>query len=421
MTTCGLRLILLALVLALTVRVPGAARQAATPVAAGTGLDLASIVLTPDDLAPVGLTGFERKGNGDPRAFADYVAGRADYLNKDPDELEQILTDAGWQAGYTTNLGKPTEPGNPESVESAIVFISVFAYADADGAATGYDVNRDYSGVTNATIDTMLAPEDTLGDASFTVRTLGDFDPEAGPSDEVAIVLRVDRLVAAVGIITFGLTEADLATPAPVDPGSVEQVQALAEIVAGRMSDALAGTTPGLFPKSLRLGGSADLVFVSEGYRLIRGSIPPYYGGFEDDFPDLAAEFDFEAVYEINQAISAPTEPFYVQRLYAFATDAEAEAFVETRRAQPLEGGQIVEGVLESGVLVAYDAEPEPGFHVQGYSAHVVAGSTVAWVLIEGPERPAESVIAELVAAQVACLEAKGPCPPIDPPAALLG
>src|SRR5687767_7297363 len=132
MTARRLRLLLLTLVVALTVPVPIAARQAATPLAAGTDLDLAAIVLTPDDLAPLGLTGFERKGNGDPRTFADYVAGRAEYLNKDPEELEQILTDAGWQAGYTTNLGKPTEPGNPESVESAIVFTSAFAYTDAE-------------------------------------------------------------------------------------------------------------------------------------------------------------------------------------------------------------------------------------------------------------------------------------------------
>ena len=416
----GLRLILVIFVFALSVQMPAAGRQAATPVGAGTELDLAAIVLTPDDIAPLGLTSFERKGNGDLRPFADYVAGRAEYLNKDAAELEQILTEAGWQAGYSTSLGKPTEPGNPESVESAIVFTSVFAYADADGAVTGYEVNRDYSSVTTATIDTSIAPENTVGDASFTVRTLGNFDPEAGPADEVAVVVRVDRLVAAVGIIAFGLTDADLATPAPVDPATVEQAQALAEIVVGRMTDALAGTTPGLFPKSLRLGGSAEVVFASEGYRLIRDSVPPYYGGFADDFPGLTAEFAFASVYEINQAIAAPTEPFYVQRLYTFASDADAEEFLETRRAQPLEAGQIVEGVLESGVLVAYEAEPEPGFHVKGYSAHVAVGSTVAWVLIEGPERPAEAVIAALVAAQLACLEADSPCQPINPPADLM-
>jgi hypothetical protein len=170
----------------------------------------------------------------------------------------------------------------------------------------------------------------------------------------------------------------------------------------------------------LRLGGSADLVFSSEGYRLIRGSIPPYYGGFEDDFPGLAAEFDFEAVYEVNQAIAAPTEPFYAARLFSFATDTDAAAFVEAQREEPFEGGEIVEGVLDAGMLVAYEARPFPDLTVQGYAAYVAVGSTVAWVLVEGPERPAESVIGELVAAQVACLEADGPCQPINPPPALV-
>ena len=419
-----LRLVVVALIALVALIQPRQALGQATPVASASTLDLPAIVLTPADLLEIGLSGFERKGNGDLRRFDDYVAARAEFLNMDPAALEQLLTEAGWQAGFVTNLALATEPGNPDSPESAVVFTAVHAYADAEGAALAYEGNYDYSGVTGASVDADIGPADTVGDSSFMVRTIGTPEPEMGPSDEIALIVRVDRLITSVGIIRYGLTEADLASPVPVDETAMSQVQAMADLVMARMQDALAMETPGLFPRVARFGGDTPLAFESEGYRLIRGTVPPYYGGFEDDFPSMAAGGEFQAAYELNQALASPAEPFFLVRLFAFDSEDAASAFLATREAEPFESGELVEGVLDDvapgGVLTAYVFQPSPDFSVEGYAAYFAVGSTVAFVLIEGPTRPSDAVITELVATQLACLESPDPCAPILPPAELM-
>src|SRR5688572_13757226 len=168
MTARVLKRLMIAIMIGLiTIGQPGLAAAQATPVASLNDVDLPAIVLTPADLEAIGLPGFGRKGNGDLRRFDDYVASRAEFLNMEPAELEQLLTEAGWQAGYVTNLVLPSEPGNPESRESAIAFTAVHAYADADGATLAFAGNYDYSGVTSATVDRGIGPTDTVGDASF--------------------------------------------------------------------------------------------------------------------------------------------------------------------------------------------------------------------------------------------------------------
>jgi hypothetical protein len=404
---------------------PGWAHAQATPVAALNDVDLAAIVLTPADLEEIGLAGFERKANGVLRRFDDYVVSRARFLNMEPAELGQLLTEAGWQAGYATNLGLPSEPGNPESQELAIAFTAVHAYADADGARMALAGNYDYSGVTTASVDRGVGPADTVGDASFMTRTLGTPEPEMGPSDEIALTMRVDRLIASVGLIRYGLTEADLASPVPVDDAAIGQVQTLATLVEARMGEALSQETPRLFNRLVRFGDDAPIAFETEGYRLIRGTIPPYYGGFEDDFPPLAETAGLEAAYELNQALAAAGDPFLLIRLFEFGAPQAATDFLAAQQAAPFNGGEPVEGVLDeitpANALGAYAFEIEPGVTVEGYAAWVAVDATVALVLIEGQTRPADVVITELVAAQVDCLERAEPCSSVVPPEGLAG
>ena len=393
----------------------------------GEPLDLPAMTLTPADIEAVGLTGYGRFANGFFRSLDEYVALRAEFLNKSEAEVRAALERAGWRRGYVTNLAVPTEPGNPDSPPSREAFSVVYEYADAEGAATAYDFNRQYEGVTAGTVE-VLAGTRTFGDVSYMTHTRVTDPDQSGPSDQYDLVLRRDRVTAAAGLIVFG-DAADSATPPAVPAEAIAQVEAMAARLMERIEQVLAGESPNLSNRTLRFGGEdAPIAFASEGYRRLDGDDPPYYGGYEDDFPGAADEFaDVMAAYELNQGLQLPGDPYYTVRLLQFASEDQAVEYIERARhldrnpfGTPAEVVDDAQVVGDESVILAYRDEPEPGQAIAGFVVYARVGANALVLLLEAGQPPALTTVEDLAADQAACLETES-CPSAVPvPAALV-
>ncbi|MGD9714879.1 MAG: hypothetical protein AB7V46_22890, partial [Thermomicrobiales bacterium] len=295
-------------------------------------LDLPATSLTPGDAAAVGIEGTGRFENGHFRSLTEYSAIRAEFLNIPLAEVESTLTDAGYLQGYTSNLGIPQQPGNPDSPPTRVVFSSIYEYATDEGAAAAWAINSDYSGVTIAVVDSSLIPSGPIGDQAVMTRTTSGTMEEEGPSDQIDTLFRIGNIIAATGIIDYGMTVEDVENPGPSDPLIVAQVEQLAARLIERVEEARGGTVPGLSTRALVLSADqADPGFSSEGYRLIGAELIPYYNGYEDDLGQFLSP-EMESVYEVGQGLgspgSDPFDPYFASRHFSFADDSSAADYL---------------------------------------------------------------------------------------------
>ncbi len=376
-------------------------------------LDLPAMTLTPADLEEFGLAGFGRFGNGEFRAFDDYVTGRAEFLNVPEAEFRSSLEDAGWQRGYVSNLGLSADPGNPESPSIQIGFSVIYEYADAEGATTAYDLNRNYEGVTVGNVE-VSEPSQSYGDASYATRLVASTPTEGEPVDQVDLVLRRGNIVASAGLIALWRGD-DLATAAALPDNASSVVEKMAERLLERIDTVLAGDTPGLSNRTLRLSQAmTPIAFSTEGYRRLNGDDPPYYNGYEDDFPGPDGRFgDVTTAYELNQGLQAEGDPYYVVRLLVFPDANGAADYVADARAAGLSpAGTPAEELAgatqhgDSSWTVAYSAEPEPGVRIEGIAVFAHLDETALMLLWEGASAPSPELVRDLAAAQISCLTA---------------
>ena len=405
------RIIMVALVIgALVIRIPHAVQGQEEP---SGRLDLPAMTLTSTDLEEFGLAGFGRFGNGEFRTFDDYVARRAEFLNVPEAEFRSSLEDAGWQRGYVSNLGLSAEPGNRESPSIQIGFSVIYEYADAEGAATAYDLNRNYEGVTVGKVE-ISEPSQSYGDASYATRLVATTPTDGEPVDQIDLVLRRGNIVASAGLIALWRGD-DLVTTAALPDNANSVVEKMAERLLERIDTVLAGDAPGLSNRTLRLGGDdIPIAFATEGYRRLDGDDPAYYNGFEDDFPGPDGRFDaVTSAYELNQGLQMEGDPYYVVRLLVFPDANGAADYVADVRAAGLSpAGTPAEELAgatqhgDSSWTVAYSAEPEPGVRVEGIAVFAHLGETALMLLWEGASAPAPELVRELATAQISCLTA---------------
>ena len=115
-------------------------------------------------------------------------------------------------------------------------------------------------------------------------------------------------------------------------------VEKMAERLLERIDTVLAGDTPGLSNRTLRLSQAmTPIAFSSEGYRRLNGDDPPYYNGYEDDFPGVDGRFvKVASAYELNQGLQLPGDPYYVVRLLVFSNAGDATDYIANVRAEGL-------------------------------------------------------------------------------------
>ncbi|CAN5769513.1 hypothetical protein BH24CHL4_BH24CHL4_19780 [soil metagenome] len=376
-------------------------------------IDLPAAVLTPGDGASAGIEELGRFENGHYRTLSEYSAIRSGFLNIPLTEVETEITTAGYLQGYTSNLGIPQQPGDPQSPPSRVVFSSIYQYATAEGAESAFAFNTRYDGVTIATVDTSLSPSAPIGDQAVMTRTTSATMEEEGPSDQVDTLFRVGNIIAATGIIDYGMTAESVASPAPADPTLVAQVEQLASRLIERITAAQNGTVPDLSGMSLTLvSEDADPGFTSAGYRRLDGEDVPYYNGYQDDLPELLTD-GMIAVYEVTQGLGDPGidpfDPFFATRLFEFSTEDAAIAFLAGVLDAPGDGREVVPGGAEQlegdAGLVQYEFEVAPGVMALGYQVFQRSGTLVAMLLMESADhRPDQQVVLDLARVQATCL-----------------
>ena len=424
------------------------ADKAGAAVAADAGeytgaLNLPAMVLTPADLEAAGFPGYGKFGDGNFVPFASFVATTAEFRGLPATEVEAAAQEAGWLRFYGSSMGVPNVPDTSECRASQVASSFVNEYVDAAGAQAAFAALNARGDTAHARIE-AVAGTDVVGDESRIESTFVT-DPECGLKAGLSILLRHDNLIGSVGFEVFGdaarlaATTASAAPAAAPDFASVATVPALETLAArllAKMESTLAAGDPGLTVLALRMDRTTTpVVYEREGYRILNGETPPFYGGSEaeDDILALPAVFaNVEEVYEVEQLLQvgeepADTNPYYLLRLMRFADEEAASTFIDTFPSALADGAGSVTGgdPIEGAALDLGDESRAIAFRAGGassppaaYEIDVRVGTTVVTVFLGSTLRPDLAIVAELATAQIACLEA-GACEPVPMPAAL--
>ena len=377
--------------------------------------------LRESDFAAVGVSGLGRFDNGAYRSLNVYAGKRSEFLNIPLVETTQTLADAGYLQGYTLNLGLPSQPVGSQSTPLEVGYSSLYEYATLDGARDAFAFNTNYAEVTIATVDTSTQPSEPIGDESLMVRTISTSLEEEGPSDELAVWVRVGNLLAATGLIDYQITAEDIATPQPITPERLDQVEALGRRLTETLTAIAAGNAPGLSAVALRVQ-IADVTpfYEYEGYRRLAGDDSEYFAGYTDDFSGAFGE-ELTDAYELESALGLPSgdpfDPYFLLRILRFTDAAEAEAYVANLAANPGEGEVLIpdgaSAISPETLLFEYDFPIDAGVMGMGQRIVMPIGPDVAIVNIESASRrPSAETAIQLGQAQLDCLNGD-PCPRI--------
>jgi len=422
--------------------------QEASPVATPTAssqLDLAAMPLRPSDLAALGFPGYGRFFNGYFNSLDQLVEGDAGFLGKPADEIRALYDDIGFIRFYGSAMGRPSAPGDHESPPSGGAFVNILELDDASGGDAYLDLFGSAGPDTPWVISSAEAPF-ALGDRAVLYRNT-NHDAEASETyDEIIVAFQVDNLIAAVGFFTFvpDAAASPVATPEADDSGmtsaaaTVDALEAAGRRQLERQEAVTAGGAPNLPDLLLRVGDDplAATADYTEGYRLLDGEIPPYYGDRDDDLSgDPAATAGADAVYELEELFRVGEDPgpddhYLANRLYRFPDAAAATAFLDGREEALATGG--TKRATGAGPATTEDLLPGEatdlgdqslafsfvrdfdGEQFMGYEVFVRVGSMVATVSLEGPPDQSLELVAEIAAAQADCLAA-GACPDAFP------
>src|SRR5918993_1806422 len=202
------RSFLFAIVIAVLGGPPALAQEAtpATPVASrdcadSASLDLPAVTLTTADMTAAGLEGFGISSAG-PYGVEDDVTYLAESLRRDADEIRAILMDAGFSGSYFSTQSLPSDAANRASLPAREVQIGVYPFATAQGAAEGYGLLSDESGMPEAE---DVEGTVTFGDAAELTRNSGDNDPAIGqPFRELELEFLRGCLVVSLSLFAYG-------------------------------------------------------------------------------------------------------------------------------------------------------------------------------------------------------------------------
>jgi outer membrane protein assembly factor BamB len=371
-------------------------------------LDLAAMALTPADLEQAGLAGFgvasvEADSSGW-RSLGDVaidsIAGNYWLSLETPEPLNVGLAQAGWQRQYRRVLAQP-DPVDPSSVNLS-VRSEVGEYANAAGADAALTL------LMNGGISDSPGAQ-PIGDR-LEIRT--DLDPNVGA--RLVVAFREGNLIGSIEIVRYASAE---------DP-ELEPALLLARQLQIRIDAEIGAQSPSLSDAAVRLAtlaGPAEY----EGYARQSGETFVWFGESEENFADRdAALEDAIDVYQLEQQVapdsSAPVPPYFINRIYRFADESAARAFIE-QTPQKLAGDTANSGGDFSALLVE-DAttfgDNSLTFEIQdefdagtsyGYRIYVQVGSVLARLQIDGSNGVSIQSAEALAAAQAGCLKA-GSC-----------
>ncbi len=467
------RVSILLVLLTLTLMLTGTRRAAVAQPVGGDSpprLDLAAMALTAGDLADAGLAGATLAW-GEETVSPGAVVRTAGRFGQDQ-AVADLLDETGWVGQYVADLyviGQTNDPGAPP-VE---VSVGIVQFAGSGGARRVFDARAGAGAfllgpvglgryepqprgpVTDAEDITV----ETVGDASATslgdvpAAALGEGVPGTNPrSVTVATTFRTGGTVASVTITTVS---ADGEDPAAADPEAIGPARA--EALAARLLDRIGeveGADDSLGSMLVQLdpgpGDDFDAPTALTVYRRLAGETTGFRGG-PAEAATLGAGYDAAGVEEalLSMASVQYTDTWSpiefanaTVGIHRLADADRADAYLTTLVEEAEAGHPIRDAIEGSMDLVAYEvvagaetfgdesvtlSRPEPMTRYLelpepevDYALYARAGDYVVYVDLapnngDDPFPPiggADSLAAagQVMAAQVACLEA-GACP----------
>lgn len=403
------RALLVALILALATAAPAAAKPATpTPGTSGTPgtsapLDLAALVLHPADLADPGY-GVSNGGYQTLAQTAAQLNATQGGTDADLPGVKSALTKAGWRQGYFLDLAIPS--GDDPTKVGGLVYLGLNAYADATGAAAGYDLVR----TANAAAGYLKASGgQPVGKRSVLTR-------KRSTNSSGAVVAELD-LVFQTQTVVAELDLFDYAGQAP----AVETMQALAATLAQRLTSP--PKTPGLSLRAPHLAGTG----VSSAYEYYKRLSGVQFGYYGEAGTQVKSDDRFYAgsgvtdVWSADQGVASADgkDPYYGEYnlgLYAFDTAAHARSalttFSQNFLSDPVTGYSNVQAVAnptklgdDRSALVSFTYDRGGGVSTSGFKYYVVVGSTLAEVLVEAVPGAPQAAAEAVTRAVAACLK----------------
>lgn len=384
-------------------------------------IDLAALVLTPEDLAAEGMHGYGLD-YGERLTTEQIAAGFAVEQNIPLERAVRIYDGLGLVQSYSVRIAKPTEPGDFLSVATDGVLVSLVEYDGEPGAAalslgaeSGTDIEWE-----------IVEGNVTVGDESILSEKVGE---DAGkdiamgdPSIERTIEFRRGRFYAVVTVFDVA-REGEASNP--VAP-AIELVEALAFRLLDRIETATESALPSLGLQAIRLASNEEtVVTVGDRYQSIAGAPLPRFAETEDEIAARAALLatdEMVAVYGVEQDVRSgpaenPGDPHLGVRLYQFVDADAAETWVAEvafdRFAEdpyldsldPIATPARIDGVA---LLAEYTAE-YGGTELDGLVVWIQIDEIVARVSIDAADGVDTGVITTLAEAQTGCI-ADGRC-----------
>jgi len=431
--------------------VHGRARVAPGPPPAATAsLDLAGLLLGPDDLdqPSAGLHAY-RWSVPAYRLFGEIVRTPARVSHEPPSRYVDRLRAAGWQREAQATVAPPGERPSPvpaaaqgitevdlvPPLPAVEVFSRIVEFRDAASAAAGFPVawlayDRTFAGATQTGKPSQQPMDRRIGDEARLAH-LHHQDVDGSLFWVVRLAFRCERLVAIVEVVDH------------TGPADAALVETLAGKLERRLRGALAGgrSAPGLADRVVRLGGDDVAPIGLEGYLLRDDRLVPVFAETAEQYRRREASFGGAvAAYSRFQSVAGvfpPDEAGVHTGVLEFAGPTAAAAWFAGQK--PRGAGLIGTREGQAGVVVAEPRVIPPsrsigdevlivggGFAtdgLRGRRAVLVArrGHHVFEMVLTavGPGSPIPGLEA-LAAAQVALLDAGGDSSPLRVPAGLI-
>lgn len=388
-------------------------------------LDLAAMVLTPEDLADEGLEGFGLD-QGFFISFDEEIGGLVS-AGYDEGETEATLEDAGWGWRYLTGLISRRDPDDVDSRVAMRVMVGVTEYEDADGAEEGFAYIEDEQ---DPTAEDLEGTE-TIGDTSeITALEQRVSDAEDESISALNLTFITGNLVGDVTLQSFSAP--DFEGPEP----DVETIEALGELLLDRIETVREEGGPNLGSLVLSLNrDDAALQYYNEGYFILDGDALEKYSESKEEFEiredRMVAVVDgYEFFLAFQPGAEAQLDdPSYIARIYHFEDEEAASDWVasaedilsETPGYGDVEALEDSTQIGDESVAFAYTYEVDTGLTVDGHAVIVRVGDLVASIQVDAGTGIELDVAVELAEQQAECLE-EGDClEPIPVPSALSG
>ncbi len=410
LTPTAVRVVLIALTLFAAGRLLSDQHARATEI---QPLDLAAMVLTPDDLEIHGLTGYG-SDYGEYLTTRDYAAGFARQENIASEEALEIFEGMGLLRSYTVRLALPSEDGDFNSVATEGIHVAIFEYDSDASAGAMFDLAQE--DIEDGDREVVESPKE-FGDEWIFSRSDAD-DPESGdPARDLSLEFRTGSLTAVLTMFDIA-RENELSRPTEPDIDIVEQ---LGEQFLERIESADSSEQPLLGNQAVRLtDDDGSIVTVGDRYSAMDGAPIRRYAESDESVETRAermATDGMDAIYGVEQDVRSgedenPADPHLTVRLYQFEDDDAAaewldqsayDRFAMEDYVQAIDSVELPFDLGYASIGAAYTAE-YGGESLVGTAVWVHVNDIAARITLDSTDAIDLDVVEEIVEAQVDCL-----------------